>query len=775
MKIKFSIVESTIFYESYKITNTKSDESGGRICELLSFHDFIFCECDLIFYTNSVVFGLKIVGHTNFKISDLLIGKTKYYIQDKKTLGLSKWHKKEEYIGTVTIKAEIIEEEDKLTHQLAEISNKKMVVTDNIVYNTNNLDIKYLTSVADKQNKKLHKTVNNNLECERMEDVNNKSTNINKNTNHSFENNAQYTNEYINKYNKLCNTTFSDLTKSKIKFIDINKNNIENDALQNELEQKYSKIINLIYKKEYFDASHTAKGTNTANIFNFLGYDLFTKYSNYVCKLWRLFRYISKGSMSCHFFFWYGLIRLNSLYENYSNDDDIKSCYNNDDTKKSCYSNDDNTKSCYNNNDTKKSCEYEINNETQSDINNTQACNETSTKIVNYTTNMLKTTQHYKLNLKKDLQKNKSVSSTEDEKNKKIKKTTHNNLTQSDNTSFFEKYFANFFSTNSENVSCGVVNKEKDFYLNYINKYYFSIAVYTNKLLFYQIKKRKTVDNVKKNRKRILEYLNIENEDLLEINLSSKKSSVKHIMFYDKTENTIVVSFRGTQSHHDALNDIDCEYVEFYDGFAHSGILNVAKKFIKEHIELLKKCAEKRKTNKILFTGHSLGGAISAFVYILVIENLLLTNYECKAICFSSPPIVSINFCSKYKNITNIIYENDIVPRLSFGSLNDLKYLAISIGKDNLDIKKLSKISKYLIKKDLNPKLYLPGCIYHVMKDGNVYERNAIAINTIIANTTCFTDHFFCSLMNGLSCGLKSASQAESIDNETDKINKTIA
>ncbi|KAM0675141.1 hypothetical protein GVAV_001484 [Gurleya vavrai] len=262
----------------------------------------------------------------------------------------------------------------------------------------------------------------------------------------------------------------------------------------------------------------------------------------------------------------------------------------------------------------------------------------------------------------------------------------------------------------------------------------------------------KSCDNIE--RKMILEYLNIENDNLLAINLTKQKTKTPHIIFYDDVENEIVVSFRGTKNHKDAIIDLNCAYSEFFDGFSHGGILFHANYFLEKHLSEVIEFLKIKKTKNILLTGHSLGGAAACLIYITLKENKMHQDLNFRVVSFSSPPILSSNICKNYPEILNFVFENDIIPRLSFGSALDLKFLAVSVSKESTSNDFIVKVQNYLIKKNKHPKLYLPGKILHILKKGEILERDNFYFNYIIAHKSCISDHLPSALLNGLFAGL---------------------
>lgn len=316
---------------------------------------------------------------------------------------------------------------------------------------------------------------------------------------------------------------------------------------------------------------------------------------------------------------------------------------------------------------------------------------------------------------------------------------------------------------------------DKKFYKRMKNLLYYAAAPYSNIAVRSFIKKRRAVDHKSISHKLILEWLDIDEKDLLVVNL---KSRVRHIIFRERnycdresdcsdsggheipkygysdttvgstidgdtysrgstyTEvnedkfyptNTIypdrlVISFRGTENIEDAVNDLECAYFPFMDGYAHKGILDLTRHFLESEFKTVEKLMYRHRTRNLLLTGTSLGGAIAAIAFILLKEKNLEWSIQCTI--FSAPPVVSKNIAARYPEIESVTFGNDIVSRLCYGTALDLKYLATSIGRNistfksrnYSDLKKYAdEISQYLSESDKFPKLHLPGVIYHVV------------------------------------------------------------
>ncbi|EJW05032.1 hypothetical protein EDEG_00867 [Edhazardia aedis USNM 41457] len=325
----------------------------------------------------------------------------------------------------------------------------------------------------------------------------------------------------------------------------------------------------------------------------------------------------------------------------------------------------------------------------------------------------------------------------------------------------------------------------KQWFEYYLNKFYYAISSYSNPIMLKFVPIRREVSNkIHNDERKILEMINKDRSQLLSYHKEDVHDSVPNVIFYDEIENEIVVSFRGTQSHKDALKDLDCEYIRFFSGFGHSGFIKQATKFVKHQLNLLKYFCDKKKTKNVLLCGQSLGGAIATIIYIIITEKNLMESYNFRVISFSAPPTLSENICQNlYPNITNIVYGHDIVPRLSFGSGLDFKYTCISMNNSKKDAgnyqNRYSIIKKYLYKNDLYPKLYIPGKIFHLKKSyqgkdesGWFFNNDADSIIVVAeveypffgyinVHLKTIIHHMFSSTINAFNDGIKQAKKRE--------------
>jgi len=310
----------------------------------------------------------------------------------------------------------------------------------------------------------------------------------------------------------------------------------------------------------------------------------------------------------------------------------------------------------------------------------------------------------------------------------------------------------------------------------------------------------------------IFEKMNIDKDDVLVswFNDDDNGHCPKFILFFDHDSKSLVLSVRGTQSLKDALMDLTCVERRFLDGFAHKGILDGARKILEETKDLIKTALNDNEGYQLVVCGHSLGAGTAELI---TMELLLgptsavippLSTVKCVALApppvyrpgdsflselysefvdriagdldidpeiderfqiwqhinekFSSRPLPS-----KVVNAIEIyINSNDIVPRLSFATLTNLKFMMRAV--DDLDLSIKQKFDILFLDKNMEmvkeavdrvrqvkkiPSLEHPGRIYHLVRskyDSNKFvvgkTRSDIFTDTICLVNRMFRDHF---------------------------------
>ncbi|PJF18090.1 hypothetical protein PSACC_02113 [Paramicrosporidium saccamoebae] len=242
------------------------------------------------------------------------------------------------------------------------------------------------------------------------------------------------------------------------------------------------------------------------------------------------------------------------------------------------------------------------------------------------------------------------------------------------------------------------------------------------------------------NYRAVTEYLQLEPQDMLICDLDQTKLFRPN--FYiaiDRRLSAVILSIRGTMSIRDTLTDLSFEYVAWNGGIAHSGMLAAAQWFLDNIASQLIVFAQEYDLQQIIITGHSLGGATASLTTIMISEDLTRRNAwpqtrdgkPMKIHCYSygTPAVLSANLTERYLDlIDSFIVGDDLVPRLSYGTLADLQTLimyAAEVGRasdllgnyNNASLFQKLEICRRVIqegKKVLNPKLRIPGRVHHI-------------------------------------------------------------
>ncbi|ELR14039.1 lipase [Acanthamoeba castellanii str. Neff] len=219
----------------------------------------------------------------------------------------------------------------------------------------------------------------------------------------------------------------------------------------------------------------------------------------------------------------------------------------------------------------------------------------------------------------------------------------------------------------------------------------------------------------------------IDEADLITTQWDSKDFNPGHYMAYDHSRKTVVIAIRGTFHLRDALTDLVASYEPFEDGVAHCGILHTAQKKLELLEPFLIEALRAHPDYGLVIVGHSLGAGAASLL------TILLHN-------------ISLDLAKKYRHlITSYVMGDDLVPRLSYGSMEELKgnilivlaqekgtvsrmfkLFAAGNALGNAATKKLEKLLKCNATLDIEElqqkrkmlvlpeKLWPPGVVYHM-------------------------------------------------------------
>lgn len=221
---------------------------------------------------------------------------------------------------------------------------------------------------------------------------------------------------------------------------------------------------------------------------------------------------------------------------------------------------------------------------------------------------------------------------------------------------------------------------------------------------------------------------------------------------------------RGTRTLSDIVTNLHVSSKSFEDGYCHQGMLESSKWFDKNLKDLIQKSLIKDYSLKII--GHSLGSGVASILTVLWKD--IFKDFNIKCYAFGNPSVFSLNLSLKYSNlITTIINGEDIVPRLSVNSIENLRKKVTQFHKENYkELSNLRKFASFIfnnnerdihnpyievvdLTKDLNiTPLFPAGNIYHILKkDSEIFiiKSNQEFYKEIIFTNNCKEDHHISS------------------------------
>eukprot|EP00727_Mastigamoeba_balamuthi_P005201 m51a1_g1468 hypothetical protein (1235) ;mRNA; f:238330-243362 len=191
-------------------------------------------------------------------------------------------------------------------------------------------------------------------------------------------------------------------------------------------------------------------------------------------------------------------------------------------------------------------------------------------------------------------------------------------------------------------------------------------------------------DTEQENIKSLLEHTGVPEADIYDVCWKSGQFSPGHYVVVDRKLGAAVVSFRGTWGLKDSVADLVATPAPFtfrgVQGCAHSGVLRCALKKVvlllapggpvDRAVEALGSGAPKR----LIVTGHSLGGGVSTLFALIAAEQRPQWSVRCYAFAPAAALTAGLAASSEVRAVvTSFLYRDDLVPRLSMGSLNLLK------------------------------------------------------------------------------------------------------
>ncbi|KAI7877192.1 hypothetical protein K492DRAFT_239349 [Lichtheimia hyalospora FSU 10163] len=254
----------------------------------------------------------------------------------------------------------------------------------------------------------------------------------------------------------------------------------------------------------------------------------------------------------------------------------------------------------------------------------------------------------------------------------------------------------------------------------------------------------------------VVEYLSIPKEDVLAYEFRAAEAfRPSYFITRDRPTNSIVLCIRGTMSAFDTMTDLVCEYEPWRGGLVHKGMKSAATWFFRHVAPQLVAYSNEHSTNALYIVGHSLGAATASILTIMLLDFMdefqKDKKEEFKLKCFGYAPAcgLSLDLAEQYKEyIESIVFADDVVSKLSYGSMMDIKELIIASAEaaQNLGIgqllwtdkpegkqweaafERIAECRKRCLESMENPRLYVAGKVYQFWLDPAPHNDTRIVI-----------------------------------------------
>ncbi|KAG0231349.1 hypothetical protein BGW41_002215 [Actinomortierella wolfii] len=247
-----------------------------------------------------------------------------------------------------------------------------------------------------------------------------------------------------------------------------------------------------------------------------------------------------------------------------------------------------------------------------------------------------------------------------------------------------------------------------------------------------------------------IDFLRIPKEDLLAYEFhAAKVFHPSYLVALDRATNSIVLAIRGTMSAFDTLTDLVCEYQQWKGGLVHGGMKTSAEWFMTNLVPQIVAYVAKHKVSALNIVGHSLGAGTASVLTMMLLDHLhelkALTTKDFKISCHAYAPAccVSKDLADRYRDhIRCYVFEDDIVSRLSYGSMMDVKTMLVGAveaaahmgltkvfltgtDEDWEPTLKAVEAVRQEIKNSLvqHPKLYIAGSVFQLWRHEEDPER----------------------------------------------------
>jgi len=160
-----------------------------------------------------------------------------------------------------------------------------------------------------------------------------------------------------------------------------------------------------------------------------------------------------------------------------------------------------------------------------------------------------------------------------------------------------------------------------------------------------------------------------------------------YLVAVDHVTGHVVVALRGTSSVRDALSDLACQPSELQlggmSGLAHSGMLIAARRIEGRLADMARIGLDSLgiERPRIVVVGHSLGAGVGALVTALWRDQGSFPGVDVRCVALACPQILDEDLSRAVSNFTtSIVLGDDLVPRFSLATANDLRSAVLHIN-----------------------------------------------------------------------------------------------